>query len=95
MHVVQRMWPDAKIVDVLTQNRDEVEKLLKQIPGFKRWVLMKFTDGTGGTATICEDKAGCDRSMELSRGWVAKNAPEMDLSKMQARDAEIVAEVHA
>ena len=95
MHVVLRTWPDAKIVEVLLQHKGEVERLMKEIPGFSLWHLLRFTDGTCGTATVCRDKAGCDRSMELAREWVAKNAPDIDVSRMQARDAEVLSEILA
>ena len=93
MHIVIRSWPDATVADILVKNKDEVEKLIREVPGFVNWHLVKFSDGTCSTATVCQDKAGCDRSMELSREWLSKNTRDVDLSKMQARDGEILLSV--
>jgi hypothetical protein len=90
MHIVVRTWPDTAVADVLTQHKDEVEKLLREIPSFVSWHLVKFSDGTCSTATTCNHKAGCDESMKISREWLTKNAPNVDLSKMHHKDGEIV-----
>jgi hypothetical protein len=44
------------------------------------------------TATICQDKAGCDQSMQVAREWLGKNAPNT-LSTMQVQEGEVLLRV--
>ena len=53
----------------------ETARLLKVSPA-------KVSEVRRMSATICQDKSGCDQSMQVARDWLTKNAPNT-LSTMQ------------
>ena len=91
MHVVMRSHATTEVADLLVRHKDEIEKLIRTVPGFVSWSLIR-TGNTCMTATICQDKAGCDASMQLSRDWLGKNAPNT-LSTMQVQEGEVLLRV--
>ena len=91
MHVVMRSHSNTEVANILVKHRDEIERLIRQVPGFISWTLIKTGD-TCITATICQDKAGCDQSMQVARDWLGKNAPNT-LSTMQVQEGEVLLRV--
>jgi len=91
MHVVMRSHPNTQVADILVRHRDEVERLIRGVPGFVSWTLIRTGD-TCMTATICQDKAGCDQSMLVARDWLSKNAPNT-VSTMQVQEGEVLLRV--
>ena len=74
MHAVSRQYNGgAELARVVQEHRGEVEQLMKTVPGFISWVLAKSGD-TYTTYTVCQDQAGCQRSIELAREFVGKHA---------------------
>jgi hypothetical protein len=86
-----RSHPNTEVANILMNHRDEVEKLIRQVPGFVSWTLIRTGD-TCMTATICRDKAGCEQSMKVARDWLGKNAPNT-LSTMQVQEGEVLLRV--
>lgn len=74
MHVVMRSFPNTEVANALVNHKEEVERLIRQVPGLISWTLIRTGD-TCMTATICQDKAGCDRSVQVARDWLGKNVP--------------------
>jgi hypothetical protein len=91
MHVVMRSHPNTEVANILVRHKDEIEKLIRVVPGFISWALIRTGD-TCMTATICQDKAGCDQSMKVAREWLSKNAPNT-LSTMQVQEGEVLLRV--
>ena len=87
MHVVIRTYPSHEVADQIIQNKEEVEQLIRSVPGFVSWSLVKLGDQCV-TATTCNDKAGCDRSVDLARDWVQQRAPSAKAIKVE--EGEIV-----
>ena len=42
------------------------------------------------TATICETEAGCQRSVELAKEWLVKNAPSVNVNNLEVKQGEIL-----
>ena len=91
MHVVMRSRSTTEVANLLLRHKDEIEKLIREVPGFVSWTLIRTGD-TCMTATICKDKAGCDRSMQVARDWQGKNAPNT-LSTMHVQEGEVLIRV--
>ena len=80
MHAVMRTYSGdkaKKLADRIEQRKDEVEKLIRSVPGFLTWGLMRTANGCM-TFTLCKDKAGCDQSISIARDWAQKNASDID-----------------
>jgi hypothetical protein len=81
-------------MDLVMKNKDEVEKLIRGVNGLVRWVLIKTGDGWM-TATVCQDKAGCDKSVQLARDWIAKNAASTGVGAPQITEGEVLFQILA
>ena len=89
MHVVMRSYADSEVADMLLRHKADVEKLIRSAPGFVSYVIAKFP-GSTMTATICETEAGCQRSVELAKEWLVKNAPSVNVNNLEVKQGEIL-----
>ncbi len=75
MYTVVRQYtgPGAsEIFDAIEGKKDEVERLIRGVPGFVSYTLLRTEDG-GISVTVCEDKAGTDESVKVAADWVKGN----------------------
>jgi hypothetical protein len=78
MHAVVRTYSGSgakELFDVLEQRKEEVEKIIRSVPGFNAYTLIGTDDG-GVTVTVCNDKVGTDESLRLAREWIQENATD-------------------
>ena len=75
MHAVVRQYKDTRLMETLLKRQDDVESVIKNVPGFVAYYLIKSADG-GATVTVCEDEAGTNASNQRAREWIQQNAPE-------------------
>jgi len=98
MHVVMRRYSGEnaqKFGALMMEHKSELEALLRGVKGFNRWTAWKMEDGSVMTATICNDKAGCDNSIHVAREWVGKNAAHLGLQAPQISEGELVHQIMA
>ena len=62
-----------ELFDAAEKNKVDVEKLMRSVKGLVSYTLVRSEDG-GFSVTVCNDKAGCDETVEKARDWIAKNA---------------------
>ena len=73
MHaVVRRYKGGSPVIDEVIRRRSDVEALLRGVPGFIAYYVVKSGDG-GATITICEDQAGTAESVRVAADWVRQN----------------------
>jgi hypothetical protein len=76
MHVVIRKYQgNSTLADVLERHRAEVERLIRGVPGFVAYYVVRAADGTT-TIGVFRDPAGAQKSTRIARDWVQQNAPE-------------------
>ena len=81
MHAIVRSYSGSGARDlfgVLEDRKDEVESLIRAVPGFIGYTLIRTDDG-GTSITVCQDKAGTDESLRLARNWIAENAGDLSV----------------
>lgn len=92
MHAVVRRYSGAGAValfNLLDERRSEVEQIIRNVPGFVGYSLMRTADG-GVSVTVCEDKAGADQSLQLARDWVKNNATDFDVNRPEVAEGEVI-----
>lgn len=92
MHAVVRTYSGdgAKaLFDLLAQRKDEVESVIRAVPGFQSYTLLASDDG-GATVTVCQDKAGTDESLRIAREWIAENASGLAVSPPVVTEGSVV-----
>ena len=79
MHAVIRSYTGhgaKELIDLLERRKSEVETLIRSVPSFVSYTIMRTADG-GASVTVCQDKAGTDESLRLAKEWVQENASEI------------------
>jgi hypothetical protein len=92
MHAVARTYsgPGAKdLIDLLEQRKADVEKLIRGVPGFKAYSLIRTADG-GMSVTVCQDKAGADESLRVARDWIRKNASNLSAKPPAVSEGTVI-----
>lgn len=82
MHAVVRVYSGSgakELFGMLEERIREVENLIRAVPGFVGYTLIRTDDG-GATVTVCQDKAGTDENMRVARDWVQENASDLNTS---------------
>ena len=73
MHAVVRRYRGASALnDLLAQRSQEVELLLRDVPGFVAYYAIRAGDELA-TVTVCEDQAGTQESSRRAAEWVKQN----------------------
>lgn len=75
MHAVVRQYSGqgaSQTFDDLQENLGEIERLIKGVPGFVSYTLLRTLDG-GISVTVCEDKAGTDESVRVAADFISAN----------------------
>ena len=90
MYGVVRCYQGAsQLFDVLEQRKSDVEALLRGVPGFIAYNLIRSGDG-GASITFCQDQAGTAESTRLAAGWVRENVPATASSPPQVTEGEVI-----
>jgi hypothetical protein len=77
MYAVVRQYSGSgarDLFDALERSTDEVERIIRGVPGFVSYSLIRTGDG-GLSVTVCQDRAGCEESSRRAREWVQQNVP--------------------
>ena len=73
MHVVVRHYKgSSKLIDELVQRRGDVEELIRGVPGFVAYYLVKTADG-GASISVFADKAGTQESNVRAATYLKEN----------------------
>lgn len=96
MHAVVRTYTGAgakELFDVLAAKRSDVERVMRSVPGFVSYSLL-LTSGGGVSVTVCQDKAGTDKSVELAREWIKKNASHVATSAPAVSEGSVILQLN-
>jgi hypothetical protein len=91
MHAVVRRYsgPGAtQLFDELERHRTDIEKVIRGVPGFVAYTLVRTGDG-GVSVTVCRDKAGTDESVRVAGDWVRQNTTA-SANPPEVSDGEVI-----
>jgi hypothetical protein len=95
LHVVTRTYSGRgakELIETVLKHQDEVTGLMRGVKGFVSYVIIKTGDGWM-TATMCQDKSGCDESVKIARDWISKNASNTGVGAPQITEGEVLLRV--
>jgi quinol monooxygenase YgiN len=73
MHIVVRHYKgSAKLMDELADRQSDIEELIRDVPGFVSYYLIR-TDGGGASISVYEHKAGADESVRRAAAYIKEN----------------------
>ena len=82
--------PGAKaLFDLLEQRKSDVENVIRAVPGFVAYSLIRTNDG-GVSVTVCQDKAGADESVQVARNWVQQNASDLSTTPPVVSEGPVI-----
>ena len=74
-YVVIRHYKDStKLIDELAQRSGEVEDVIRGVPGFVAYNLVR-TDSGGFSVSVYDDRSGAEESVRAAREYVQQNLP--------------------
>jgi len=76
--VVRNFKDSAKLIDALEQRRDDVENLIRGVPGFIAYNLVRSESG-GFSVSVYQDRAGAEESIRAAREYLQQNLPEVSV----------------
>ena len=92
MHAVVRTYSGQgakELFDLLGQRKGDVERLIRAVPGFQAYSLIRTADG-GISVTVCRDKAGTDESLRFARDWIQQNAGKVTTKPPAVAEGDVV-----
>jgi hypothetical protein len=74
--VIRNYKGASQLIDGLQQRSDEVEALIRGIPGFVHYVLVRSDDG-GFSVSVYESREGAEESVRQARDYVQSNLSDV------------------
>ena len=62
------------LTDELVKRQEEIKSVLRPLPGFHAYYLLKTGDGAV-SMTVCEDRAGAEESNRVAATWLKDKLP--------------------
>ena len=87
--VIRRYTGASQLFDELARRRSDVEQLLRSVPGFRGYYLVRSGEG-GASITLCDDQAGTSESTRIAAEWVRQNVPAAAGSPPQVTEGEVL-----
>ena len=86
--VVRRYTGAGELADALVERRQEVEQLLRGVPGFRAYYALRANDGAVATITVCDDRAGTSESSHRAAEWVRHNMGGASINPPEITEGE-------
>jgi len=89
MHTTIRIYKGAtELNKALVQRRSEIEKLIKNVPGFKAYQLISTSDGVA-SVTTCDDRSGCEKSNQVAAEFLRTNLSTLKGTKPELYSGDV------
>ena len=88
MHAVVRRYSGASTLnDLLAQRSQEVDQIMKGVPGFVAYYAIRDGDRLA-TVTVCEDQAGTQETSRRAAEWVRQNVTDGSVGAPEITEGE-------
>ena len=75
--------------DTLMSRKADVETLIRKVPGFVQYDLVRTADGIT-SLTVCKDQAGTEASSKQVAEWIGQNLPTLQANTPKITGGEDV-----
>ena len=89
MYTVIRRYRSTEVLDELARRKDDIERLIRGVPGFVGYYLIRSEDG-GASVTVCEDKTGTDESTRLAAEYIRENLSNISTATPEVTEGETI-----
>ncbi len=87
--VIRHYRGESQLFDELERRTDDVERVIRGVPGFISYHLVRTADG-GFSVSVYEDQAGTAESSRRAAEWTRENAPEAAGSPPEIIEGETI-----
>lgn len=88
-YAVLRLYTDSgPLVGVIREKRDDVETIMRAVPGFVMYGLVDTGIGAF-SLSVCEDKAGTDASIKAAADWIKANLPDAKIAPPRVIEGDL------
>jgi hypothetical protein len=95
MHAVVRRYMGAsQLFDELERRSNDVEQLMRGVPGFVSYCLIRSGDG-GCSVTVCQDRQGTEESTRVASDWIRQNLSGMAGSAPEVMEGNVILKADA
>ena len=72
----------------IVERVEDVEDVLRGVPGFRAYYALLTTGGTLATITVCDDQAGTAESTRRAAAWIRRNLAGVSVSPAEITEGE-------
>jgi heme-degrading monooxygenase HmoA len=87
--VIRHHKGNAQLFDELARRTDEVEQLIREVPGFVSYCLVRASDG-GFSVSVFEDRTGTEESSRRAADFIRQNTPQVAGSPPEVIEGEAI-----
>jgi hypothetical protein len=84
------MAPNA--VDQIKQRRQEFEPLLRGVPGFQAWYMIRTNEGMI-TVTLCDEQTGAEESVRVAGDYIRRSIPDLVPNPPEVANGEVAVDI--
>ncbi len=90
MYATVRTYTGAsELTDTLLEHESEIRELLRGIPGFRSYYLVRTETGAT-TISVFDDRAGAEESTRAAAAWVGEHLGDAGVAPPQVATGEVV-----
>lgn len=89
MHATLRYYAGSDLASRLTDRREEITTLIREVPGVRAYYLIQ-AGSDSVSVTISDDAAGGERSSQVAAGWIRENLPDAGASAPNISSGEVI-----
>jgi hypothetical protein len=87
-HCVARLYNDSgPLIGAIKEREAEVRDIMTSVPGFISYAIIDTGQGAI-SLTTCQDKAGCDESIQRAADWIKTNLPDAKIDPPRILEGE-------
>jgi heme-degrading monooxygenase HmoA len=75
--------------DTLAEHKDDVQRVIGEIDGFRAYYLIKTGDATV-SVSVFDDQSGAEESTRAAGAWVAENLGDQPIPEPKISTGEVV-----
>lgn len=90
MYATIRIYADAEgLADAVAEHAAEIERLFREIDGFRSYHMVRTGPATATSITVCDDQAGAEASNQAARDYIAANLAHLTVGAPDVQVGEV------
>lgn len=87
--VVRRYTGAGPLAKAMVERQQDVQEVLRGVPGFRAYYALLTPGGTLATITVCDDQEGTRESTRRAAAWIQKNMAGISVSPVEVTEGGV------